>query len=172
MEFGFVEKIAYERGNRVSNGVVYTSKGIPRKLRQNNNGYLVFSMTYGSRKDDSRRTYPVSVHRLLAYQKYGDSIYEEGIEVRHKDGNIFNFSSDNIIIGTHSDNMMDQNYKIREKKAIKASEKIRKFNDDEVTEIKLQRSKGASYKQLMLLWDISSKGTMNFIINNKYVTKK
>jgi hypothetical protein len=50
----------------------------------------------------------IPVHRLQAYQKYGEKMFDDGIEVRHLDGNPLNNSWDNILIGNHSDNMMDQ----------------------------------------------------------------
>ena len=57
----------------------------------------------------------VRVHKLQAYQKYGDAVFEENIQVRHLDGNYDNNSWDNIALGTQSDNMMDIPKKEREK---------------------------------------------------------
>ena len=44
----------------------------------------------------------VCIHKLMAYQKYGDKIFEEGIVVRHLNDDPKDNSYDNIIIGTQS----------------------------------------------------------------------
>lgn len=49
----------------------------------------------------------IFVHRLMGYQKFGDSIFEGKIQVRHLDGNRSNNSIENISIGTSSENRMD-----------------------------------------------------------------
>ena len=51
--------------------------------------------------------YKLMFHRIQAYQKYGNKLFEEGIEVRHKNGDKLDNSSINILIGTHSENLMD-----------------------------------------------------------------
>lgn len=52
-------------------------------------------------------------HRLQAYQKFGNEIFQKGIVVRHLNDNSVDNSWDNIEIGTQSDNMKDY---IRNKK--------------------------------------------------------
>lgn len=49
----------------------------------------------------------VYLHRAMAYRKYGNKIFAEGVVVRHKDGDKMNWSSRNIVLGTHSENMRD-----------------------------------------------------------------
>lgn len=58
----------------------------------------------------------VRVHRLQAYQKYGNKIYQEGIDVRHLDNNKMNCAANNIAIGTRTDNMLDIPLEIRRKR--------------------------------------------------------
>lgn len=41
------------------------------------------------------------IHRLQAYQKFGDKIYEDGIVVRYLNGDRYDNSYDNIGIGTY-----------------------------------------------------------------------
>lgn len=50
----------------------------------------------------------VMVHRLQAYQKYGDEMFDESVQVRHLNGDPSDNSWDNIAIGSQSDNMMDR----------------------------------------------------------------
>lgn len=114
----------------------------------------------------------VFAHRLVAFQKYGIDMFRAGIVVRHKNGNSLDNSHGNILIGTHSDNMNDIPKKIRIRSAITASNKIRKFSDEDVSRIKKDRHSGMTYKELMEKYSISSKGTMSYIINNNYVTEK
>lgn len=47
------------------------------------------------------------VHRLQAYQKFGDAIFQPGVDVRHLNGNKLDNSASNIAIGTRSQNRMD-----------------------------------------------------------------
>ena len=49
----------------------------------------------------------IPVHKFVAYLKFGDEIFKEGIEVRHLDGNSLNNGYENISIGTHTQNMRD-----------------------------------------------------------------
>lgn len=51
--------------------------------------------------------YKLMFHRIQAYTKFGDKMFEKGLEVRHLNGNKLDNSFDNIEVGTHSENMMD-----------------------------------------------------------------
>lgn len=84
--------------------------------------------------------------------------------VRHLNGNILDNSITNIEIGTNSDNMMDIPEKIRQKRSSNAN---KKYPDDIVSLIKSDREKGMSYKELMNKYNILSKGTLSYIINNR-----
>ena len=52
----------------------------------------------------SKHKVHVKVHRLVAYQKYGE-FWKSGLEVDHIDGDILNNSFDNIRVVTHTDNI-------------------------------------------------------------------
>ena len=104
------------------------------------------------------------VHRLQAYQKFGNKLYEQGIEVRHSNGNSKDNSYDNIILGTRSENMMDIEESVRKSKASNAN---KKYPDELVLEIKEYYSLGHSYSDIMKKFNISSKGTISYIINNR-----
>lgn len=152
---------AYNRGYRVINEIVYSPyREEPRVLQISNTGYYVFNVS----RD------PVPVHRLVAYQKYGNTIFEPGIEVRHRDSNKLNNQEDNILIGSHVDNMQDKSPKLRLKSSIAAATGIRRFTDFEIEEIR-KFHKG-SYKETMKTFDISSKGSLHYILNTQYQTKK
>lgn len=103
----------------------------------------------------------ISVHRLQAYKKFGDKLYGHGIVVRHLNGNPSDNSWDNIEIGTHSDNMYDIDPEVRLAKAKHASSFMQVHDHEKVYEF---YKKCRSYKKTMEEFDISSKGTLNFII--------
>ena len=71
-------------------------KGYPMR-----SGHL--AVTFGSAGDKKL----VKFHHMQAYEKFGDAIFEDGIVVRHLNGDPSDNSWDNIAIGTQSDNMMD-----------------------------------------------------------------
>jgi hypothetical protein len=112
----------------------------------------------------SYESYSLKIHKIQAYQKYGDAIFKKGIVVRHKDGNSLNNSWDNILIGTQSDNMMDIP---KEQRILNASNPIHNHED-----ILKDRNAGLTYKELMEKYNISSKGTISFIINKSLIACK
>ena len=93
-------QLAYRKGYRVDDD------GRVRKCqvkKSRNDVRLVFNVGVGRGE-----RYPVPVHRLQAFQKFGDAMFEPGIVVRHLDGDSTNNRPDNILIGTGSDNAMDR----------------------------------------------------------------
>lgn len=165
--------VAYDKGYRVINGEVMSPfTGQPRVLSIHNNDtgrYKIARFSVGGQHN--RHKYSVNVHQLAAYQKYGNVIFAEDVLVRHLDGDSLNNKDENIAIGSHSDNAMDKTKEARIKQAIMASTHIRKFPDVEMERIRAKRSEGATYKDLMTEFNISSKGTLHHILNNNYVTK-
>lgn len=161
VEYHKREKIAKERGYYVDrDGNAYNRKGHLLKCRLNPTRYWFYEMRTGGKKRK------VFVHRLQAYIKYGDSMYHEGTMVRHLDGNPMNNSWDNIAIGNASDNARDIPPEIRKKIALCAR---KKYPIHQVVEMRKLHEQGMTYKQLMKIYNISSKGTMSFIINNRLV---
>lgn len=157
--------IAYEKGYRAKDNIVIspvTKK--PLKLCCSSAGYLCFSVFANN------KSCRVFVHRLVAYQKYKEKLFEPGIVVRHLNGNSKDNSVDNICIGTNSQNMMDKHPEQRLLHAIKASSCIRKYTKEQVSQIKTDHSNGLGYKALMEKFNISSKGTLHYVLNNEYVT--
>ena len=155
-------KHANEKGYKIlSSGPVMSPFGKLLKMKISSNGYAVFSVRY---KGDS---FPVLVHRLCAYQKYGDVIFSCDC-VRHLDGNRLNNAHENIEIGSFSDNQMDKPKNIRVMSAKKASHSYSmKYNDEDVCRIKDYHSKYGGYNNTMKKFGISSKGTLHFILNKR-----
>ena len=158
-------KTAYEKGYRVKNNCVYSFfKNCFLKLQTNQSGYLYFNIKL------QRKSIKVFVHRLVAYEKYKDKLFDQGIVVRHLNGNQKDNSFNNICIGTQQENMLDRKPGDRLQHAIKASRSIKRFTNEEINCIKQEHSSGMGYKALMEKFQISSKGTLHFILNNEYVT--
>ena len=156
---------AYEKGYRVKDNLVYgIVKKQPLKLSCSQAGYLFFNIRLSS------KTLKVFLHRLVAYEKYQDKLFEPGILVRHLNGNRKDNSFKNISIGTQTENMLDRDPEERLNHAIKASSSIRKFTNEKVNQIKLDYSNGLGYKTLMEKYCISSKGTLHYILTHEYVT--
>jgi len=141
-----------KRGYKVDDlGNVISKFGVKRKLNINNRGYYYFSVRFCD------KVRMILVHRLKAYNLFGDALFEKDIEVRHLDGNKLNNSTGNIKIGTHSDNMMDIP---KEKRILNASNP----KHDHISILK-DKENGMSYRKLMDKYNISSKGTISFIVN-------
>ena len=144
--------VAYSKGYTINkDGFCLNPKGIVLKGGTNNNGYKYFSIRVNS------ESVKVAFHRLQAYQKYGDKLFELEILVRHKNGICIDNSFSNILIGTSSDNAMDIPKKLR---VIRASNPIHNH-----LEIISDRNNGLTYEKIMKKHSISSKGTISFIIN-------
>lgn len=122
-------------------------------------GYYRFNF-----RDLDGKTRYITVHRMQAYQKFGDKMFEDKMLVRHLDGNSKNNSWDNIGIGNNSDNMMDISPEIRLAKAMHATSFTRKYDKETV---KAYYNENKSYKQTMEHFNITSKGTLHFILNKQ-----
>ena len=87
-------------------GNVYGPTGIKLKLFEKQHTRMVYlSFSVGDVK--------VKVHRFVAYLKYGQRALWKSLHVRHQDGNNFNNSWDNVLIGTQSQNERDKPIELR-----------------------------------------------------------
>lgn len=152
---------AYKKGYRCIDGNVYSSFNNKLALTlHKSTGYLTFNI-----KLKNKNATMVYVHRLVAYQKFGDKLFEPGIETRHLDNNKLNNLDENIKIGTKSQNMMDKPKEERTRISKMGSEVARKINKKyDYEEIKDFYNRCRSYAQTMRKFDISSKGTLHYIL--------
>ena len=149
---------AFNKGYRVrEDGVVVNPKGRVIKGGIGSSGYKRFHIMLNGKEQ-----YHVYIHKLCAYQKYGDLLFQAEC-VRHLDGNPLNNRPDNIEIGTQSDNMMDMPKEERQRKAEYATSFMRKYNKNEVRDFYKQN--GNSYRKTMNHFGMTSKGTLWFILN-------
>ena len=100
----------------------------------------------------------------MAYQKYGDRIFEEEIEVRHLDGNSTNNSISNIEIGTKSDNETDRKKNIQSYTS--SILKRRKHSESLIELIKHDYKNGLGYRKLNKKYSIPF-STLSYYLSNK-----
>lgn len=153
---------AYNKGYRVIDGQVFY-KGNNVKGRIDKTRYLKISI-----RNLNKERCRVPVHRLLAYQKYGNKIFEKGIHVRHLDSNSLNNLDRNIQIGTPKENNMDKSKEVRLLSAINAASYTKIHNH---TDIVKMYNEGMSYSKIMQETGIKSKGTISFIIRKSIESK-
>ena len=146
----------------VSRGYKVTKEG--RVFRGNEERAISYDKWgYGRFTLNINNTRPsIPVHRLQAYQKFGNKIFEPDIQVRHLDNNPSNNNWDNIEIGTQSNNYMDLPVAKRLARAKHAASYRTKYN---AVAINIDREKGMTYNELMKKYNISSKGTISYIVN-------
>ena len=160
---------AYNKGYRVNkNGNVIGLKGIEISPKIKN-GYKKFCTRL-----ESGGRYIVNYHRLQAYQKFGDKIFEEGIVVRHLNGNSLDNSLDNIAIGTQSDNMFDRSKEsLKEHSLIatrKRQDKFRTYKERCLIYEDLRNN--IPYSEIMKTYNIPSKGTLSYMKNKSLEYKE
>lgn len=163
IRFSEIERLSYKRGYFVDNsGQMFTPKKSLVKTK-NKKGYIRCTVSVDG------KNITLTAHRLVAYQKYGDKIYEDGVVVRHLDGNKINNTHENIMIGSNRDNCMDVPDEQRLKKAINASKKTIKYDADEVYNFYIEC--GRSRKKTQEHFNISSGGTLHYILKNRKIRK-
>jgi len=159
---------ANKRGYIVNkDGIVYGLNGNILKLSKTNKGYLSFNMRLNKLSNPTR----IFVHRLQAYQKYKDELFNYGMVVRHLDGNSLNNRIDNIAIGTHHQNMMDKPTSIRNRLAEIGWKAANPRTEEERFEIYRLIEKGESYKSIQHKFAIGS-STLSYMKNRSKEYKK
>lgn len=151
-----IEEKAYQAGYRVTEqgDVISPYSGKPLKLWMRKHGYMSFSYDH---------TDKVWVHRLQAFQKYGERIYEKGIQVRHLNGDSLDNRAENIAIGTQSDNMMDRRPEDRIAHAKHAASHIRKLSNEDVVAMREARAAGAKLSELCRRYGMSMGGISDIV---------
>ena len=123
--------IAFYKGFRVlPDGTVLSPRGNIKKLRLSGTGYLLFSVKVGG------KSFSVRVHRLLAYQKYGEKLLIPGVVVRHKNNIKTDNHEENVLIGSPYDNSMDCLKDHRVARCANSVKIRRKLTDDQAMDIR------------------------------------
>ena len=110
--------------------------------------------------------FKIRVHRIKAYILYGEKVFEEGIEVRHRNSDKEDFSDKNIILGNRSDNIQDIPREYRIAYATNAASHLRKLNAEEIKHIRDRyNSGGITLLKLSKMYNVT-KSTIHYIIKN------
>ena len=156
---------AFSVGYRVTDaGTLVNGSGTLRADCPDDTGYRTVSMRLpvsAGLGNNPRRLY---LHKLAAYQQFGESTFAKGIQVRHLNEDKRDNRPTNIGIGTQSDNSMDQPTEKRKRRAVHASKPLRRFSDDQMATILADRADGMTYKQLGVKYDVG-KSTLSYLIN-------
>lgn len=138
-------RAAHGKGYRVQeDGAVRSGRGHQMKLRVGGDGYLTFNVVVPGFKFQ----WPVKVHRLAAFQLFGEQVFMDKIQVRHLDNNRHNNTPANLALGTQSENTMDIPRERRVERATKAARSPkgrpgkRKLTDAQVIEARRRREAG------------------------------
>jgi hypothetical protein len=154
------EQVAFFKGYRIdTNGNILNKAGALCKPYKNKHGYFSLCVRMPNKKPKM-----FLLHRLQALQKYGVNMYKDGIVVRHKNNDKADNSWENILIGTYKQNSMDIPEQIRIKHAKHAASFLKKYDNEA---IKSFYCKTESYKKTMKEFNISSKGTLHYILNSR-----
>lgn len=153
---------AFSKGYRVIDNKVFSPKGkcLSLKLTGTKTKYYSFSI-----RNSNNECSPIMVHKLLAYQKFGDGVFEHET-IRHLDGNSLNNTESNLALGTQLENILDIPL---EKRRQKSSNANKKYNHAEIVK---SYKDGYTYKDIMERFGISSKGTVSFIIKKSLESEK
>ncbi len=154
---------AYEAGYRVQeDGTILSGQGKTLKLARSTHGYLRFYVQCRERGLKG----PVLVHRLAAYQKFGEKMLVPGIQVRHLNGDKDDRTPGNISIGTASDNAMDIPEADRSARSKNAASKCRKLSDEKLKRFREDRIRGMSVGSLANKYGVA-KSTAYYIISGR-----
>ena len=158
------EQIAYERGYRVTkDGDLLNPEGLKIGCL-NSAGYKNTRIRFNEKK------LYIATHRLQAYQKYGNKLFEDGIVVRHLNGNKSDNCWDNIAIGTYRDNTMDIPKEIRTKRCVAAAKTHIKYPKKFVLKLKEEHKEKKSYAKLGRKYNIPASMVWQ-LINTRKVFK-
>ena len=120
---------AFQKGYRVENGEIFNH--LYQKINfWLQDGYPTITIS----------RHAVRVHRLVAYQKFGNAIFEKEMQVRHLNGNKLDFSFQNIEIGTSKQNQLDKPIEKRKHAGYLSALRKRKLSIEQAVEIRNEYS--------------------------------
>jgi len=126
-----------EIGYTLDKDVVVTPKGKRLSGSIAKNGYRYVSIHL-----EPGKGVMTPVHRIVAFQKYSEAMFADGIEVRHRDGVRLNNNPGNILLGSRLENIMDMTPAQRSSRCFGKPSPRRLLSDKEVSEIKATYANG------------------------------
>ncbi len=135
--------LAFERGYRVDDeGRLVAPSGRVRVVSYRQKRSV--GTPYGRvslRTEEGSRSF--EVHKLAAYQRFGDAAFEPGVVVRHLNGCSTDNRPANLALGSQSENMLDRSEDDRKAHALKAAAAKRKLAESDVRDLVAMRRGGA-----------------------------
>jgi hypothetical protein len=141
-------------------GTVLSRQGRPLRLSVDSSGYPRFTVAIAGHR------FPVRVHRLAAFQRYGEAALEPGVEVRHRDGVRANCRPDNLLLGTRRDNSLDRDPIARRRHGQHAQDGLRRLTQEQAEELRVLKRRGWSFRRLAAHFDVNL-GTAWCIVRNR-----
>lgn len=143
----------FKEGYRVSDsGQLVKPDGTVAVTHQTRDGYHYYNTRLRNHPKYGDWQPKVPVHRLAAFQLFGEKVFSPKLQVCHTDGNAGNNELRNLRLGTPSENMMDIPESVRRTKALKAARTRAKLSDADVRRI---REGGLTLKQIMAQYGLS-----------------
>lgn len=142
---------AEEAGYRIClvTGNIYGKLGQHLTGSKRKNGYIAISIYIAGLTP--QKGYQVNQHQLVAYAKYGEQMFEPGIEVRHLDDVGSNNHPSNIVLGTRLDNIMDMPAEKRSGRCLGKPSSKRKVPSEAVQEIREIYQRGLQWGEATAL---------------------
>jgi len=142
--------IAYEMGYRIIDNKLYKNEKFVSN-GYNSKGYLKFAVFHPL----LQKLKNVHFHRLLAYEKYGNTWLYSKLLIRHLNGISTDNSWDNIALGTHKDNYDDISIDKRKDIGHNISIANTKINSEEFSTIISMRNNNMSLKNIAEKYNVS-----------------
>lgn len=140
-------ELAYKKGYRVTEeGELIGLKGDPLKVKAyGKQRYPTFTVNGVSFTKSGIKS--IRVHQFAAYCFYGEAMFEDGIIVRHLNDNPYDFSKENIALGTDKDNKADipmrkRSYMTARRLSFEQAEEIRGLFDKGVNSVDISERYG------------------------------
>lgn len=153
---------AYERDYRVlEDGRVQGVRGI-RRVTTDDVGFARFNI----RPTRAGQRLNVYVHKLVAYQLFGEAAFAPGTKVMHRNNNRADNRLENILIGTQDDVMQNRPHTQRLLWSLHAARSLRSLDSKQLQMFRDMRAAGASLNELAKCFGIA-KSTASYIVNRK-----
>lgn len=127
-------------GYSVVDQVIRNPKGKVLKGTLGSSGYWIFNVNVPGILPS--RGVSVYVHQMVAYQEFGSIFLEDGMEVRHLNGNRLDNSVGNIAMGTRLQNIMDMTPTQRSSRSLGRVSEKRVLTDEEADMVRCQYKGG------------------------------
>ncbi len=116
-------------------GTIVGKSGAPMKGAVAKNGYVYVTLIIEGLTRPGKGN-AVTQHQMVAFAKYGEAAFEDGIEIRHWDGDRTNNSPDNLLLGTRQDNMLDMAPEARSARNLGKPSRRRKLTDEQAEKVR------------------------------------